>query len=1307
MATEVTSDNFADASTIAESNAARNTHSQDVDTGAKPPVNGKAYIDTLDSPVNSAEVSVNGGSDTEATKAEATKHQGDGQTHARSASTIKKPTSFKAVSVNKTFLAAKGAPGATFAKVGDKGSAGSSSIPVAPSTSFASRPRLVAKTGSGLRDSGARASAAANSGKGGAAPDPSVVWNKNRPAPPPEQKRISDEELKQQYGIHLATRLQSDDQGKQANWADIDDDDEDWAPESIEWTDGTKISLPTAEEPSSTGPKPTPAPLTADSSFPGTKSRSPAPLNSSTSTSKISGMSSISGNKGLILKGASEKPTLIAKPPGPPTPVKSPWASLPPVDKVLPIAIELQQPQQVQQPRSAQHDFDAITPLPAKEIAADDFTRTWRDSNAHANRELFNSQSGRYEPVSDARRASRNDGLGRQPALLQRPIQGDQSGSAEPSAAFQTHRASGQDGSSSRRRASSNISGGSDNIPRRISKTRDPHPSHDMLNTRRGSLIAVSDSPSSPRNFSPSGHHQGQRVPSQQPLTRASPVISQTSLTSTQGQVAQPSSPAIPIEDEMELQRKIMRESRELARKRRLEEEAREEAERKERIRLKLEAMGPAPDSKKSKKDTTKDDTTVSVKIQARDSATITASTPKPPVPEVAGEVQQYGLMKVHPSEPVGSSAEPHIPEANSITPDLRVNGNVPNVAHKEPILQRTILHQPHSQDSRQQWQDSSSVSERYSTWGASPSHPSQGRNVWGPPTNDKTLGNGTFNPELSRLPEIHGSPQVRPSGPGPIGPPNPNRANGSYQGRGREQYGQRPAPIGTPHRQQGAPPIDQQQRAHAKAAWSDLPEQIARDDAERAKEQDQRDKLRRNSQTDAVEPHGPVFKETWRQVSLNEDGSRSKVKGHSQSMHGGSWKDFPSKLARDEATETARNDDEATTRRQTQANGVMLDASQPVYKTTWRQAHVKTDGSRSDVAELSKSINNGVSSSSVSPSVRGSRFFPTRDVRLEDSTITSTRPNSSSPPPPTMIGHPAYDGDSLHPLVCFPRPPPVVKLPPAPILAPIGPPKPSSFAAAVAAPIVSTSSTPLPYASRSSTYKSDQQMTGRTSIGGWQDRINSLIGRKSSPPKNHALAVDSSSKSALDLLVTHSLATVSLPSYSVWSLSDDNGAFETKPMAEECFEEQEMGSLPPIRVPNKVPEAAWHLAAPQQRILPKRFLVNDSTTVDAPLFYPPNHFTIQLPGMERSVIITPPRQKSNPRRSQGRGGTPRHASSNHSRGFRGRDTSGGFVSGLDQSGTASSTISSSRGAGRSRGSGNNSNASHRHASTPSNAINV
>lgn len=981
-----------------------------------------------------------------------------------------------------------------------------------------------------------------------------------------------------------------------------------------------------------------------------------------------------------------------------------------------------------------------MPPPPAKEIAADDFSRSWREGGANANRELFNSQSGRYEPVNDSRRGpSRGDVNSRQPALLQRLSQQDQQGPAEPSPAFQTHRASGQDGSYGRRRASSTVSGGSGNLVRRMSKGQEMHAPQEVFDGRRGSVVAGTDSPASPNIQNSSLHQPGQRGLTQQPWQpRASPSISHASPASAHGQMAAPGNaqsapPAIPLEDEIELQKKIMRETRELARKRRLEEEAREDAERKERIRLKLEAMGPPPESKKSKKEASKEEKDVPTQIQTRDGPLTSFPPPKPPVTEVDGEIKQYGMMKVHPPETVSAPmAESKVtkPENNlALVKDLLSNGIYSNVSTKEGTESQQVSHENRQS---QPWQKPApSGTERYPTWANSSTHPAQGRNVWGPPTNDRTLGNGTFNPELSRLPEMHSGqpPQMAGSGPGPIGPPNQSRVNGQYQGRPREQFTQRPAPIGPPQRQQEIT-LEQQQRAHANAAWSALPEKLAREEREEREKQETIRLERQASGVDKPQPQ-PVYKDTWKQVVV-EDGVRSSVKIVSQTVNDGpnpaaasGWNEYAAKIAQDDAAELT-NPENAW--RQKESSGAKV--PQPVYKDTWRQVQVE-NGVRSDVLSSTTTMSSG--SSSTAPPMRGSRFFPqSKDIRLEDSNPSFNRPGSPSPPPPTMADHPAYDGDTAHPQVSLPRPPPIVRLPPPRVLAPIGPPKPiTSFAAAVAAPVlplVTPSIAPSSYHPRqqddNTRYRNDQPRPTRpphtpAGVGDWQDRINHLIGRKSSPPKTHVLAVDSSSKNALELPTAQISATVSLPSSPSGPTSEDDSLFETKPMAEECFEEQEMGSLPSIRVPNKAPEAAWHLAAPQTKPLPRRFVLTQVTTIEPLTFLPQitkegNMVHIFLPGMrEEKCINAPPkkeaRQGSNSsRHGKPRGGASRHTSSNHPRGGRARDSSSGFYTpSVEQTSVSPSPTSSTRGGARGRGGYGSHWNNHRHASTSTSAINV
>jgi hypothetical protein len=134
-----------------------------------------------------------GGSDTDSSKIDPAKG------HLRTNS-VKKPASFKAVSVTKNFLAKAAAGSIPSLKLGgDKGSPHSPISPnnpqhhtdgTAAATASGSgqaisanqppaRPRLVAKTGSGLRDAGPRLSTTPTPGKA-LTPDASQVWNKNR-----------------------------------------------------------------------------------------------------------------------------------------------------------------------------------------------------------------------------------------------------------------------------------------------------------------------------------------------------------------------------------------------------------------------------------------------------------------------------------------------------------------------------------------------------------------------------------------------------------------------------------------------------------------------------------------------------------------------------------------------------------------------------------------------------------------------------------------------------------------------------------------------------------------------------------------------------------------------------------------------------------------------------------------------------------------------------------------------------------------------------------------------------------------------
>lgn len=117
----------------------------------------------------SASPSLSEGSDSEAVKQ-------DGKPQSKSAA-VKKPATFKAVSVNKTFLAAKGPASAPQLKANDKSvSSSAASTPPTTSTLPAGRPRLIAKSG------GNGSVPKFTSSSNGRVPtsEPTGVWNKNR-----------------------------------------------------------------------------------------------------------------------------------------------------------------------------------------------------------------------------------------------------------------------------------------------------------------------------------------------------------------------------------------------------------------------------------------------------------------------------------------------------------------------------------------------------------------------------------------------------------------------------------------------------------------------------------------------------------------------------------------------------------------------------------------------------------------------------------------------------------------------------------------------------------------------------------------------------------------------------------------------------------------------------------------------------------------------------------------------------------------------------------------------------------------------
>lgn len=456
---------------------------------------------------------------------------------------------------------------------------------------------------------------------------------------------------------------------------------------------------------------------------------------------------------GLVLKTPSDKPTLVAKPSAP-TPVRSPWAPLPPVDKVPPVPIN--PPTQTAASRLQQNepygtDVSTTPVSTAMEIPADSFTRTRRDTPTGTHGQLYNSQSGQYETVSAPRRGSiRKDQNFRPPSLLQRPSPSDQQGPAEPSPAFQTHRSGiQQEHSLWNRRASSAVDNESGSQGRRasISKNSDIPRIPLELQQRRESQPLQSPLTSGHLQGRPA-HNDIHGIQNQysQPLhpgvnpqlphdVNAATISPQQHMTAPSGNVA-----TSHIVNDIVAQKQLMREKRELAIKRKKEEEEREEAEKRERIRIRMEKLGlpPLVEKKESEKvkveqvsrevkhtedknlepKTAKPNEvpTQSSENKAQEAATpAPRSPPKPPVPDSSGTPKQYGLMKLH-----GPTAPLHLTKGrvseNRPKPVVTVEQSIP-IEHNGRIEQHTP-----TQPNVPVLQESASIQETFTEPKVSPS---------------------------------------------------------------------------------------------------------------------------------------------------------------------------------------------------------------------------------------------------------------------------------------------------------------------------------------------------------------------------------------------------------------------------------------------------------------------------------------------------------------------------------------------------------------------------------------------------------
>ncbi|KAF7591114.1 hypothetical protein BBP40_001950 [Aspergillus hancockii] len=1151
-----------------------------------------------------------GGSESDASRT-------DSRLHSRAGS-AKRPTAFKPVSFAKFSVPkAPGTPPTT--KVAEKAPLSSATPLGVPPQS--SRPRLVAKTTSSLRDSLSKTGTSA-ARPGGNGPDPNQVWNKNRPVQQTPPKHLTDEELKQQYGIHMTSRIQEDG-GTEAKWADIDDDEDDWAPETIEWTDGTKTNLSQVEHTAAIKQETKTLAEPKDDFLP-PRSEQP-PIARETTKFVPKPTTSVGPNPTVLRlganaerqaksasissKGTNDKSPSLSTSPAPP-PAKSPWAPLPPVERVSPVMPHMQVQPLVQTSGREPHMNDRYSgAMHPKEIAADDFNRSWRDMQS-GTRELYNSRSGRYEPVAETRKGSwRTEQHYRTPAVLQRPTQGEQAGPAEPSPAFQTHRSSGQDGVYwTRRRTSSNVSGGSGSFARRMSIGR-PDAAQRSFETRRGSQVNGMDEPPlsglvpskepSLREPSPSRHG-----PDHSWSPRGAAVVPEMA-PSAPGGTGQPyvpyaanqtATPQAPQEDPVVMQERIMKAKRMEARQRRLEQEEKEEAAKRERIRQKLEALGPPPEKSKMQRKESLDSSNAEVTTSPTVAHT-SLSPPKPPVPEPTGEPKQYGMMKVHHPDTVRKLVErERAAEKSSSTANARRPSSPPRESKPDTTVVNGFqqpsdsstqapekLPESRIDEETPQWRDNLNTSNSYSPWspnsklvGTSPSM----ANPWKPLSIDKTLGNGIFDQSLGGFPardmslrshlgldqppvapssQPFSAPSRSPQESASISPlPSPDVRHASYESINPIA---RPGPIGPPrsqHHQWQQP----DSRVAGTAAWNNFHSVATK------RETEENEKLRNDMNAIREGPSSLQvnFNETWRQVRTGEQAGQRQVVGISRAA----------------------------------------ESSAPIPPNP-------LPGLDHPVGPLPFTETNARPLGSVP--VRSSRFFPqaTEQYKKPSPEEGDSIRSSSPPPPEEMSTHPVFTGNSSKPLVHLPAPKPIVKLPPKIIATPQPPPTFASMAAAPPRHTVSTATS-------------------------WQEKINTLFGKKTVPEKKTALAVTSASKEPLDVLHIAAVS-VSLPQYGEQPIGDGEVTAKQVEEAEEIFEDREVGSLPVVRVPTMAPPAAWHAApAPSQsRLRAKNLKLMQVHTVEpfSVGFYDKDNsgnlrVSIRFPGTIIAKTVALPRKSGN-----------------------------------------------------------------------------
>ena len=1021
--------------------------------------------------------------------------------------------------------------------------------------------------------------------------------------------------------------MQADADGKEAKWADIDDDEDDWAPETIEWNDGTKIDLSQTNAAALLAEEQARARVEKERQEEERKNKLAAQAKPTTTVgpnATVLKPRSIAQPKStsLVMKPTTEKPTLVAKPAAP-APVRSPWAALPPVDKVPPVEINpsnqtpAARPQQSEaQPNNAAVNSPQSQP-PAMQIAADDFTRTRRDNSNAGLGQLYNAQSGQYEPANAGRRGSvRKEQNFRPPSVLQRGATNDQEGPAEPSAAFQT------------RRGSSTVSGETGIHIRRTSTSKGSNFSRipiEQPQQRQESQPLVS--PSSPSVKQENCVHSALQSPA---TSSAQPVQEPRSATASPYRSRNVGNDVAPPgqRDDVAIQNALMKERRELAIKRKKEQEEQEEAAKRERIRIKMEKLGMPPlDEKKEmeepkKKETEKpepnktmDAEVKKAEVKANDAQALkphqdptslaAQSPPKPPVPDASGTPQQYGMMKVHstysnsvPPPPPASDRLNHEkaklptqgqrpstpifeakPEISERPPSPLVNGVPTTTKLPDTSVYRVTDNQNQglAREPRQPpWNNSVRDQNTYTGWNGQnlTRDPSASSSVWGPTTHSRTLGNGTFDRNIQRPASKSQQEQFTSPALAPIGPPK----HLQRQREPSENRNQESSQTYTVEDFQTIPTFPPLEAPKSSSIKGDIISKEA------------------STHKHVSPPHAGAGIPSIPQSNQVDSSVRNHVQHQNRLA---AWNNFQvsdmEKARQLEQLEAAKRAEDAR-------NGVQRPTPQlPVMNETWRQVKIDSNNQQRQFVGVSREQNTHdrlsgpqVNGDTRGPSMptppamlppvaagvgRGSRFFPSLGSNLHSQYQSPTRfafsyRRLSSPPPPEdeFHYHPAYARDYIRPLVKFPMvqdvtedTTPKVRLPPT-IISPMHSPQ-----------LAEVRAIPLRAAS--------QPLVNNPS---WQDRFNGLLGVKKTSLDNRSVPVAdgfSATKVPFDLPLAQPAASVSLPPQVDEPISRSlEPASKLVEDEEALFENREFGSLPAVSIPTKVPEVGWMDAKTQKR---------------------------------------------------------------------------------------------------------------------------